>query len=99
MIAQAQAAAAAGDSSGAAALYSRVLTEDEGNVKAIAGLAKLHVDSGDLEQAKAVLSLAPAPPAGKDPDPAISAVTAAIDLAEHAGDARRSWPPGKSGRR
>jgi putative thioredoxin len=84
LIAQAQTAAAAGDSSGAAALYSRVLTEDEGNIKAIAGLAKLHVDSGDLEQAKAVLSLAPTPPAGKDPDPAISAVTAAIDLAEHA---------------
>jgi putative thioredoxin len=83
-IAQAQAAATAGDSAGAAALYSRVLTEDEGNIKAIAGLAKLHVDGGDLEQAKAVLSLAPPPPAGKDIDPAISAVKAAIDLAEHA---------------
>ncbi|HXW20562.1 MAG TPA: thioredoxin, partial [Roseiarcus sp.] len=38
LIAQAEAALAAGDSAGAAALYSRVLTEDEGNVKAIAGL-------------------------------------------------------------
>jgi putative thioredoxin len=84
LIAQAQAAAAEGDGAGAAALYSRVLTEDEGNVKAIAGLAKLHVDAGDLEQAKAVLSLAPPPAPSKDPDPAISAVTAAIDLAEHA---------------
>jgi putative thioredoxin len=84
LIAQAQTAAAAGDAAGAAALYSRVLTEDEGHVKAIAGLAKLHVDAGDLEQAKAVLSLAPAPAPGKDPDPAISAVTAAIDLAERA---------------
>jgi len=83
-IAQAQAAAAAGDSAGAAALYSRVLTEDEGNIKAIAGLAKLHVDSGDLEQAKAVLSLAPPPAPGKDFDPAISAVNAAIDIAEQA---------------
>jgi putative thioredoxin len=83
-IAQALAAAAAGDSEGAAALYSRVLTEDEGNIKAIAGLAKLHVDSGDLDQAKAVLSLAPAPAAGKDPDPALSAVKAAIDVAEQA---------------
>ena len=61
-----------------------MLTEDEGNIKAIAGLAKLHVDAGDLEQAKAVLSLAPAPAAGKDPDPAISAVKAAIDIAEQA---------------
>jgi putative thioredoxin len=83
-IAQAQTAAAAGDAAGAAALYSRVLTEDEGNIKAIAGLAKLHVDSGDLEQAKAVLSLAPPPAPGKDLDPAISAVTAAIDIAEQA---------------
>jgi putative thioredoxin len=84
LIAQAQAAAVAGDAAGAAALYSRVLTEDEGNVKAIAGLAKLHVEAGDLEQAKAVLSLAPPPAPGKEPDPAISAATAAIDLAEHA---------------
>ena len=84
LVAQAQAAAAKGDSAGAAALYSRVLTEDEGNVKAIAGLAKLHVDRGDLAQARAVLSLAPAPAPGKDLDPAISAVNAAIDLAEHA---------------
>jgi putative thioredoxin len=84
LIAQAQAAAAEGDNAGAAALYSRVLTEDEGNIKAIAGLAKLHVDAGDLEQAKAVLSLAPPPAPGKDLDPAISAVTAAIDVAEQA---------------
>ena len=84
LVAQAQAAAAKGDSAGAAALYSQVLTEDEGNVKAIAGLARLHVDHGDLAQAKAVLSLAPAPAPGKDVDPAISAVTAAIDAAERA---------------
>jgi putative thioredoxin len=84
LIAQAQAAASAGDGEGAAALYSRVLTEDEGNVKAIAGLAKLHVDAGDLDQAKAVLSLAPPPAPGKDVDPTISAVTAAIDIAEQA---------------
>ena len=84
LVGQAQAAAAKGDSAGAAALYSQVLTEDEGNLKAIAGLAKLHVDGGDLAQAKAVLSLAPPPAPGKDADPAIAAVTAAIDLAEHA---------------
>src|SRR5580658_7670025 len=42
LIAEAEAAVAAGDAAGAAALYSRVLTEDEANVKAIAGLAKLH---------------------------------------------------------
>jgi putative thioredoxin len=81
LIAQAEAAVAAGDSAGAAALYSRVLTEDEGNVKAIAGLAKLHVDAGALEQAKGVLALAPPPAPGREPDPAISAAKAALDLA------------------
>ena len=81
LISQAEAALAAGDSAGAAALYARVLTEDEGNVKAIAGLAKLHVDSGALEQAKGVLSLAPPPAPGREPDPAISAARAALDLA------------------
>src|SRR5580658_10448467 len=86
LVAQAQAAAAKGDSAGAASLYSQVLAEDEGNLKAIAGLAKLHVDRGDLAQAKAVLSMAPAPAPGKDLDPAISAVTAAIDLAEQAAE-------------
>jgi putative thioredoxin len=84
LIAEAEAAVAAGDAAGAAALYSRVLTEDEANVKAIAGLAKLHLDSGDIEQAKGVLSLAPPPPPGRDSDPAIAAVKAALDLAEQA---------------
>jgi len=86
LIAQAQAAATAGDPTTAAELYSQVLTEDESNLKAIAGLAKLHVDAGDLEQAKGVLSLAPPPPAGKDADPAIAAVLAAIHVAEQAAE-------------
>ena len=86
LIAQAQAAAVAGDATTAAELYSQVLTEDETNIKAIAGLAKLNVDAGDLEQAKGVLSLAPPPAPGKDPDPAIAAVLAAIHVAEQAAE-------------
>jgi putative thioredoxin len=86
LIAQAQTVAAAGDATGAAELYSQVLTEDESNIKAIAGLAKLHVDSGDLEQAKGVLSLSPPPAPGRDPDPAIAAVLAAIHVAEQAAE-------------
>ena len=50
-----------------------MLTEDESNLKAIAGLAKLHVEAGDLDQAKAVLSMAPPPAAGREPDAAIAA--------------------------
>jgi putative thioredoxin len=84
LLAQAEAAAAAGDSTLAAELYARILTEDETNPKAIGGLAKLHVDAGDLDQAKAVLSMAPAPAPGKDPDPAVSAAWAAVHLAEQA---------------
>jgi putative thioredoxin len=84
LIAKAEAAAAAGDAAGAASLYARVLTEDETNLKAIAGLAKLHVEAGDLEQAKGVLAMAPAPAPGKSPDPAIAAAQAALQLAEQA---------------
>jgi putative thioredoxin len=86
LIAQAQGAATAGDAASAAELYAQVLTEDETNVKAIAGLARLHVDAGDLDQAKGVLSLAPPPAPGKDPGPAIAAVLAAIHVAEQAAE-------------
>src|SRR5271168_1824956 len=55
LLAEAEAAVAAGDLTLAAELYARILTEDETNPKAIGGLAKLHVDAGDLDQAKAVL--------------------------------------------
>jgi putative thioredoxin len=84
LLAEAEAASAAGDSTLAAELYAKILTEDETNPKAIGGLAKLHVDAGDLDQAKAVLTMAPAPAPGKDPDPAVSAAWAAVHLAEQA---------------
>src|SRR5579863_2684778 len=84
VIAEAEAAAASGDSERAAELYARVLTEDETNAKAIGGLARLHVESGDLDQARAVLSMAAPAAPGKDPDPAIAAATAALHLAEQA---------------
>src|SRR5208283_3693408 len=49
LLAEAEAATAKGDAVGAAALYARVLTEDEANPRAIAGLAKLHVAAGDVD--------------------------------------------------
>ena len=61
LIAEAEAKAAAGDVDGAAELYAHVLAEDETNLKAIGGLAKLHVEAGNLEEARAVLSMAPPP--------------------------------------
>ena len=84
LLAEAEAAIAQGDMAGAASLYARILAEDETNPKAIAGLAKLHVEAGDLDQAKAVLSMAAPAPAGKDQDPAIAAAWAAVRVAEQA---------------
>ena len=84
LIAEAEAAVTAGNSEGAAALYARVLAEDESNAKAIGGLARLHVEAGNFEEARAVLSMAPPPAPGKEPDPAIAAATAALHLAEQA---------------
>ena len=61
-----------------------MLTEDETNAKAIGGLARLHVEAGDLDAARAVLSMAAPPAPGKEPDPALAAATAALNLAEQA---------------
>jgi len=84
IVAEAEAAAAAGDAAGAAGLFAQVLAEDESHLKAIGGLAKLHVEAGDLDQAKAVLSMAPPPAPGKEPHAAIAAALAAVQLAEQA---------------
>ena len=79
MLEEAAAAAAEGDAETAAALYSEILAEDEANGAALAGLARLHLDAGDLEQAKAVLALATGSAAA---DPAVAAARAAIENAE-----------------
>ena len=46
LLAEADEAAAKGDSAGAAAIYSEILADDPGQAKAIGGLAKLHVAAG-----------------------------------------------------
>lgn len=79
MLEEAAAAAAEGDAETATALYSEILAEDEANGAALAGLAKLHLDAGDLEQAKVVLSMATGSAAA---DPAVVGVRAAIENAE-----------------
>ena len=84
LIAEAETAASVGDADGAAELYARVLAEEETNAKAIGGLARLHVEAGDLDQARAVLSMAAPVAPGRDPDPAIAAAIAALRLAEQA---------------
>jgi putative thioredoxin len=81
LLAEADALAAEGDAAGAAELYAAVLSQDPENVAAIAALAKLHVDLGDLEGARRFLAMAPA---GKANDPAVAGARAAIELAEQA---------------
>ena len=81
MIEAAGAAAAAGDPASAMELYAAVLTQEPANLPAIAGMAKLQFDMGDLEAAKQILALAPEDKAG---DAALNGVRAAIELAEQA---------------
>src|SRR5262249_47243621 len=61
-----------------------VLQMDPANAKAIAGMARLYLASGDAEQARQVLEMAP-PEKANDPD--IAGVRAALDLAGRASDA------------
>lgn len=72
---------AEGDPAGAAAIYAEVLSLDAASVPALVGLAKCHVETGAIEQARQVLELVP--PAKRE-DAAVKAVQAAIDLVEQA---------------
>ena len=80
---EASAALAEGDPETAAAIYGEILEVDEAHPAALAGLAKLHLNAGRLEEAKAVLALAPERLAN---DPALVAVRAAVELAEQSAD-------------
>ena len=81
MIEAAASAVTAGDPAGAMDLYAAILTEEPDNLAAIAGMAKLQLDMGDLEAAKQILALAPP---DKLSDPALAGIRAAIELAEQA---------------
>jgi putative thioredoxin len=73
-----------GDVGGAAQAYTAVLQLDQTNVKAIAGMARLAVTTGDFADAEEILQLTPPERAS---DPEILGVRAAIELASKAGDA------------
>jgi putative thioredoxin len=81
MVAEAEAAQAAGDLSTAAAIYSEILAADAANIPALTGLARCYAESGAIEQAKQTLALVPE---AKRNEAAVSAVQAMIDLAEQA---------------
>jgi len=82
-LAAAKDAAAAGDMDGAAQIYEAVLQQKPDTVEAIAGLADLRFEAGDVEAALAVLAAAPAQ---KENAPEIAAVKAKIALAEQSAD-------------
>jgi putative thioredoxin len=82
----ADAALAGGDAAAAAQAYADVaqLSEEAGDgvfLRAIAGLAKCRIATGDVDGARQVLALAPD---AKKNDPALSSVKAQIELAEKA---------------
>jgi putative thioredoxin len=74
-------ALAKGETAAAAELFAQVLAEDSENVRAIAGLARAHVEAGNIDHAKATLALVPK---AKENDSAVSAARAAIELADQA---------------
>ena len=74
-------ALADGDAATAANLYAELLAEDNGNVQALAGLARCYVETGALEQAQQTLALIPD---SKRNEPSVAAALAALQLAEQA---------------
>jgi putative thioredoxin len=81
LLKSADAALAAGDTAAAAELYSEVLAGDAANLHALAGLARSHVESGSIEQAKQILAQVPQ---AKRNDTAVAAARAALEVAEQA---------------
>ena len=81
LLAEADAALAAGDTEGAAAVYSEILAEDKANVGALAGLARAYVTAKEFEKAKQILTQVPE---AKRNDAAVAAARAALEVAEQA---------------
>ncbi|MFN3229008.1 MAG: thioredoxin, partial [Asticcacaulis sp.] len=69
-----------GDLGGAAQAYAQVLQLDPANVKALAGMARLYLQSGEAEQARQILAMVPE--GTKDAD--LDSVRAALELSEGA---------------
>ena len=81
LLKEADEALAAGDPAAAANLYGELVTQDSGNVAALAGLARCYLETGALDMAKQTLALVPE---AKNNDKAVAAARAALDVAEQA---------------
>jgi len=77
----AEEALASGNAEEAIALYGEVLREEPGSVPALAGLARAHVETGALDQAKETLALVPE---AKRNEAAVAAARSALEVAEQA---------------
>ena len=77
----AEEALGAGNAEEAIALYGEVLREEPDSVPALAGLARAHVETGALDQAKETLALVPE---AKRSDAAVAAARSALEVAEQA---------------
>lgn len=73
-----------GDVSTAAQMFALLVQNDEENIRAIAGLAKCYIQTGNLDQAEQTLALADT---SKKPLSEIDAVRAALEIARKGGDA------------
>jgi putative thioredoxin len=80
---------AAGDVAGAAQAYGQVLQEEPGHPRAVAGLARCYLKSGDIDRARATLGLVRPDGAA---DEAIRTVEAELALKEQAAKAGDSAP-------
>jgi len=89
VLAAAEEAFNAGDVGMAAQAYAHVLQDEPGHPKAVAGLARCYLKSGDLERAKTTLQLVRPDGAG---DEAIRAVEAELKLREQAANAPDTAP-------
>ena len=69
-----------GDTGGAAQAYAEALQLDPQNVKALAGLARVYLLTGETDQARQIVGMAP--PDSQDPD--LQGVRAALELAAEA---------------
>jgi putative thioredoxin len=89
ILAAADEAFAAGDMAGAAQAFGHVLQEEPGQPRAVAGLARCYLKSGDLDRARTTLGLVRPDSAG---DEAIRTVDAELKLREQAANAGDSAP-------
>jgi putative thioredoxin len=81
MLEVADAALAEGNATAAAEVYAQLLSQDAGNVQALAGLTRCYVETGALEQARQTLALVPE---AKHNDTAVAAARAVLEVAEQA---------------